>query len=194
MDEKALYKITYGLYVVSAQADGQRGGCVVNTLQQVTAEPIRLSVAVSKENFTCQLIQRAGRFAAVALDRRADLMDIGRFGFRTGREIDKFQDIPFAQDKAGMPYPTKTACAHYSCKVEQTLDLGTHILFVGLGGGGGDSLGGGGSHLSLLPQCDQGENAEKRPVLPERPVKCPVRPGLPPGLFLCLLIKGETPA
>lgn len=132
MDEKALYKITYGLYVVSAQADGQRGGCVVNTLQQVTAEPIRLSVAVSKENFTCQLIQRAGRFAAVALDRRADLMDIGRFGFRTGREIDKFQDIPFAQDKAGMPYPTKTACAHYSCKVEQTLDLGTHILFVGL--------------------------------------------------------------
>ena len=132
MDEKALYKITYGLYVVSAQADGQRGGCVVNTLQQVTAEPIRLSVAVSKENFTCQLIQRAGRFAAVALDQRADLMDIGRFGFRTGREIDKFQDIPFAQDKPGMPYPTKTACAHYSCKVEQTLDLGTHILFVGL--------------------------------------------------------------
>ena len=132
MDEKALYKLTYGLYVVSAQADGQRGGCVVNTLQQVTAEPVRLSVAVNKDNFTCQLIQKAGRFAAVALDQRADLMTVGRFGFRTGREYDKFSEVPFATDKAGMPYPLEAACAHYSCKVEQTLDLGTHMLFVGL--------------------------------------------------------------
>ena len=132
MDEKALYKITYGLYVVSAEADGQRGGCVVNTLQQVTAEPVRLSVAVNKDNFTCQLIQKAGRFAAVALDQRADLMTVGRFGFRTGRDYDKFSEVPFATDKAGMPYPLEAACAHYSCKVEQTLDLGTHMLFVGL--------------------------------------------------------------
>ena len=132
MDEKALYKLTYGLYVVSAQADGQRGGCVVNTLQQVTAQPVRLSVAVNKDNFTCGLIQKAGRFAAVALDQRADLMTVGRFGFRTGREEDKFAEIPFAEDKAGMPYPIEAACARFSCKVEQTMDLGTHILFVGL--------------------------------------------------------------
>ena len=90
MDEKALYKITYGLYVVSAQAEGQRSGCVVNTLQQVTAEPVRLAVTVNKESLTCQLIQRAGRFAAVALDQRADMMAIGRFGFRTGKDMDKF--------------------------------------------------------------------------------------------------------
>ena len=60
MDEKALYKITYGLYVVSAQAEGQRSGCVVNTLQQVTAEPVRLAVTVNKDSLTCQLIQRPG--------------------------------------------------------------------------------------------------------------------------------------
>ena len=114
MDEKALYKITYGLYVVSAQAEGQRSGCVVNTLQQVTAEPVRLAVT------------------AVALDQRADMMAIGRFGFRTGRDMDKFEGIPCKEDAAGMPYPTATACAHYSCKVEQTVDLGTHLLFVGL--------------------------------------------------------------
>ena len=87
MDEKALYKITYGLYVVSAQAEGQRSGCVVNTLQQVTAEPVRLAVTVNKDSLTCQLIQKAGRFAAVALDQRADMMAIGRFGFRTGRDM-----------------------------------------------------------------------------------------------------------
>ena len=132
MDEKALYKITYGLYVVSAQAEGVRSGCVVNTLQQVTAQPVRLSVAVNKENLTCQLIHKAGRFAAVALDQRADLMSIGPFGFRSGRDLDKFQAVPYGEDQAGMPYPTATACAHYSCQVEQEVDLGTHILFVGL--------------------------------------------------------------
>lgn len=132
MDEKALYKVTYGLYVVSAQAEGQRSGCVVNTLQQVTAQPVRLSVAVSKDNFTCQLIEKAGRFAAVALDQRADFLFLGRFGFRSGRDFDKFQDISFVQDNAGMPYPLQAACAHYSCKVEQTVDLGTHMVFIGL--------------------------------------------------------------
>ena len=60
------------------------------------------------------------------------MMAIGRFGFRTGRDMDKFEGIPYKEDAAGMPYPTATACAHYSCKVEQTVDLGTHLLFVGL--------------------------------------------------------------
>ena len=78
MDEQAFYKVTYGLYVVSAEADGGRSGCIVNTLQQVTAEPIRLAVTISKENYTCELIEQAGRFAAVALDQRADLPLIGR--------------------------------------------------------------------------------------------------------------------
>lgn len=132
MDEKALYKVTYGLYVVSAQAEGQRSGCLVNTLQQVTAEPVRLSVAVSKDNFTCQLMEKAGRFAAVALDQRATFQFIGRFGFRTGRDLDKFEGISFAQDNAGMPYPLEAVCAHYSCKVEKTVDLGTHMVFIGV--------------------------------------------------------------
>ena len=132
MDEKALFKVTYGLYVVCAQAEGQRSGCVVNTLQQVTAEPVRLAVTVHKDNLTCQLIEKAGRFAAVALDQRADMLFIGRFGFRTGKNFEKFADISFAEDQAGMPYPLDASCAHYSCKVEQTLDLGTHMLFVGV--------------------------------------------------------------
>lgn len=131
MDLNAFYQVTYGLYVVSAQAEGRRGGCVVNTLQQVTAEPVRLAVTVNKESFTCELIQKAGRFAAVALDQRADLMGIGRFGFRSGRDMDKFDGIPFAQDTSGMPYPLEAVCARYSCRVTHTLDLGTHLMFVG---------------------------------------------------------------
>lgn len=132
MDEKALYKVTYGLYVVSAQAEGERSGCVVNTLQQVTSEPVRLAVTVNKENLTCQLMEKAGHFSAVALDQRADMLFIGRFGFRTGRDFDKFPEGTFALDGAGMPYTQENACARYSCKVEQAVDLGTHMLFVGL--------------------------------------------------------------
>ncbi len=132
MDEKALYKITYGLYVVSAEAEGQQSGCVVNTLQQVTAEPVRLAVTVNKENLTCQLMEKAGRFTAVALDQRTDMMLVGRFGFRSGKDFAKFDGISSAKDQAGMPYPLEAVCAHYSCKVEQTMDLGTHLMFVGV--------------------------------------------------------------
>lgn len=131
MDEKALYKATYGLYIASAEAEGKSSGCIINTLVQVTAEPIRISVTVSKENLTCGLIEKSGRFAAVALDQRADLPYIGRFGFRSGRDMDKFEGVSYARDAAGTPYPLDAACARYSCKVIQTLDLGTHTMFIG---------------------------------------------------------------
>ncbi len=131
MDEKALYKATYGLYIVSAAAQGKASGCVINTLVQVTAEPVRLSVAVSKENLTCELMERSGRFAAAALDQRADLPYIGRFGFRSGRDLDKFADIATGKDGAGIPYPLDAVCARYSCKIVQTVDVGTHMLFIG---------------------------------------------------------------
>lgn len=131
MDENALYKLTYGLYVVSAKAGEERSGCVVNTLTQVTAVPPRLSVAVSKESFTCGLIRKSGRFAAVALDQRSTLMSLGRFGFRSGKDFDKFDGIPMGKDSAGVPYPLENACARFSCQVENTVDLGTHLLFVG---------------------------------------------------------------
>lgn len=131
MDLKALYKVTYGLYVVSAQAEGKSSGCVVNTLQQVTSEPVRLSVAVNKDNLTCQLIQKSGRYAATVLDQGADLKFIGRFGFRSGRDLEKYQGIASAQDGAGVPYSPEHACARYSCKVVQTVDLGTHLMFIG---------------------------------------------------------------
>lgn len=131
MNEKALYKITYGLYVVSAEAEGKSSGCVVNTLQQVTSKPVRLSVAVNKDNLTCELMRKAGRFTAVALDQRANLAFIGRFGFRSGRDLEKYEGASTAKDAAGMPYCWENACARYSCRVIDTVDLGTHMLFVG---------------------------------------------------------------
>ncbi len=132
MDLNAFFKATYGLYIVSAQAEGKESGCVVNTLTQVTAEPVRLSVTVSKENFTCGLMEKSGRFTAVALDQRADLKYIARFGFRSGRDMDKFEGLPTARDAADVPYPLENICARYSCRIVDTVDLETHVMFIGV--------------------------------------------------------------
>lgn len=131
MDQTALFKLTYGLYVVSSRDGTQRGGCVVNTLLQVTSQPVQLSVTVNKDNYTCGLIERSGRFTAVALDKSSTLASIGPFGFRSGRDVDKFEGIGVGFDNSYIPYPSEHICARFSCKVVGKIDLGTHILFVG---------------------------------------------------------------
>lgn len=131
MNEEAFFKLTYGLYVIGAKNGEAESACIVNTLVQVTAMPIRLAVTINKESFTGSLLQASGRFTAAALDQRADFPTIGRFGFRTGREFAKFDGIASARDQAGVPYPTDAVCSRFSVKVEQTVDLGTHLMFIG---------------------------------------------------------------
>lgn len=131
MDERALFKITYGLFIASATYNGADGGCIVNTLQQVTNMPNQLAVTVSKDNYTCALIEKSGFFGAVALNQDADMELIGRFGFQTGKNVKKYQGISFLRDKAGVPYLTQAVSARYTCRVNQKMDLGTHVLFVG---------------------------------------------------------------
>ena len=131
MDLTAFYKLTYGLYIVSSNAEGLDAGCIVNTVTQVTAEPPKVSVAVNKDNTTAKVIQKAGAFAVTALTQSADSKLIGTFGFRSSQEEDKFQNFHTERDQAGMPYVTDWAAARFSCKVIQTVDLGTHWLFIG---------------------------------------------------------------
>jgi len=131
MDLQAFYKISYGLYVVSSAFDGKQNGCIVNTVTQVTAEPPKVAVAVSKNNLTTELIQKSGVFNAVALTQSATMLMIGRFGFRNGREMEKYNGIPYEVDVNGIYYPTESVSALFSCKVECQQDLGTHMLFVG---------------------------------------------------------------
>ena len=131
MDMQAFFKMSYGLYVVSSSDGARRSGCVVNTLTQVTAEPAQLMVAINKDNLTAEIIRGGGRFTGTVLSEDAGMELIGRFGFHSGREMDKFAEIPFAEDAAGIPYPTGHAAARFSCRVVKELDVGTHILFIG---------------------------------------------------------------
>ncbi|AEB06762.1 flavin reductase domain protein FMN-binding protein [Coriobacterium glomerans PW2] len=131
MDLTAMFSMTYGLYVVSAEADGVRSACLVNTATQVTAEPPRLIVSVHKDNFTANVIARAGAFTVTAVDMTADMKYIGNFGFRTSADYDKFANFNVATSAVGSPYVTDHACAMMACHLLETLDAGTHRIFMG---------------------------------------------------------------
>ncbi len=131
MDVSALFKFSSGLYVVSAD-DGERvGACLVNTGLQVTSSPLQVSVTVNKENFTEGVIERAGHFSLAVVDESADMLFVGRFGFRTSATEDKYDGISSATATTGDPYPTEHVCSYVACNVVQTLDVGTHVTFVG---------------------------------------------------------------
>lgn len=131
IDSTAFHKLNYGLYIISTEHEGERAGCVVNTLQQVTADPIQVSVAVNKENRTADVIKQAGHFTASVLDETATMDLIGTFGFHSSTDTDKFADTQFATDANGLPYVTEHACARLSARVVNTVDVGTHYLFIG---------------------------------------------------------------
>ncbi len=130
MDMKVMNKITYGLYVLTARCGNQFNGCIINTLAQVTTSPNRVSVTVNKGNFTEYMIRSSGRFNASMIDESADFSLFTHFGFQSGRWGNKFYDYALKKAENGLPIIEKGACAYLSCEVVQTVDLGTHTMFI----------------------------------------------------------------
>lgn len=131
IDTKAFRNLSYGLYIISSKKDGKPVGCVVNTFTQVTSTPAQVSVAVNKENFTSQGIQQTGAYEVAVMNESASMELIGKFGFHSSAEVDKFADFETAVSEQGLTYVTQSSCAHFSVKVTQEIDLGSHILFIG---------------------------------------------------------------
>ena len=131
VDTKAFRSLSYGLYIVTAKAGETQAGCVVNTFAQVTSQPPQASIAINKDNFTTGVILEAGEFEVSVLAQDAPMELIGRFGFHTSADTDKFSDTQTALDEAGIPYVTEHVVAHFRVHVKQTMDLGTHIYIMG---------------------------------------------------------------
>lgn len=130
--DNAMTDISYGLYIVTTNADGRDNGCVSNTFQQVTASPLQASVCLNKEEFTTGLIEKSGVFTVSILSQKADFSMIEHFGFHSGRDIDKFADFTDCKRVAnGTMAITEGTNAYISVKVNKTIDLGTHMMFVG---------------------------------------------------------------
>lgn len=128
----AMFKFSYGLFVLTAREEGKDNGCIINTAIQVTADPKQVSICVNKSNHTCGMIQRTGVFGLSFLSQDVEFETFRHFGFQSGRDTDKFADFSDAKrSEAGLMYLTKGANAHISVKVNNTVDLGTHLMFIG---------------------------------------------------------------
>ncbi len=129
MDSKALFKIGYGLYVVTAQENGKDNGCISNTFIQVTGDPCRVSVTLNKSNYTTGMIERTGAFNVSIISQSASFDLFKRFGFQSGKTVDKFADFPAPRKANGVLAVEDAVNAVFCCKVFQTVDLGTHLMF-----------------------------------------------------------------
>lgn len=131
MDKKAMYKLSYGLFVLTSAFDGKDNGCIINTAVQVASEPNRISIAVNKANYSEEIIQKSGRFNLSVLSETASFDLFQRFGFQSGRDTDKFAGFSDCKrSKSGLYYVTAGTNAYFDATVEQSVDLGSHTLFI----------------------------------------------------------------
>lgn len=131
MNKKAMYQLTYGLFVLTSRIGVKDHGCIINTAGQVTSSPNRISIAVNKDNLTHDVIMASRKFNLSILSETADFEIFRHFGFQSGRTTNKFADYPSCRrSENGLFYLTKGTNAYISANVEQTLDLGSHTLFI----------------------------------------------------------------
>jgi flavin reductase (DIM6/NTAB) family NADH-FMN oxidoreductase RutF/rubredoxin len=131
MDKKAMYKLSYGLFVLTANREGKDNGCIVNTAIQVTSEPNVISIAVNKANLTHDMVMDTRKLTVSILSEAASFDIFKRFGFQSGRDVDKFEGYTYMKRGAnGLYYVTEGTNAYISAYVKETVDLGTHTLFI----------------------------------------------------------------
>lgn len=131
MNYEAFYKLSYGLYVISSINGDKMNGYIGNTAFQVTAEPSQIAISCNKDNYTANYIQNSGLFSVSVLGQDASSDVIGLFGYKSGKDTDKFKDTNFKTGETGVPIVLDDAIAWFECKVVSTVDVGTHILIIG---------------------------------------------------------------
>lgn len=139
MNTKVTRNLSYGLFILTAREGSRDNGCVINTVTQVGSKPVRISISVNKENYTCGMIERTKRFNISILTENAAFDTFRHFGFQSGRDVDKFEGadasgtvagIRFARSENGISYLTEQTNAYLSCDVYDMIDTGSHMLFL----------------------------------------------------------------
>lgn len=138
MNTKAMYKLSYGLFVCTAVRGDKMNGCITNTAIQVASDPNRISIAINKANYTHDMVKETGLCNVSVISQKASFDLFKHFGFQSGRDVDKFSkellaplgDNVYSMAENGVPYITLGTNSYFSLKVEQTVDLGSHTLFI----------------------------------------------------------------
>lgn len=132
MDEKAMYKLSYGLFVLTAKDENKDNGCIINTAIQAASEPNSLSICVNKSNYTHDMIMKTKEFNVSVISCKATFELFKHFGFSSGKDNDKFENFKSCKrGKNGILYITEGTNAYISVKVDQVVDLGSHTMFIG---------------------------------------------------------------
>ena len=132
MDLTVLHEVTYGMYVVGVDDAGRPSGCVINTLCQITSENPIVSISMSKQNYTYEVIRRTRRFSISILSEDTARNAVAVLGFTSGRDTDKFKDVPYTSFH-GLPVLASGICGKLSCDVIEMVDMQTHaVIFARL--------------------------------------------------------------
>lgn len=128
---EAMFKISYGLFILTANENGKDNGCIINTATQITDNPKKLTIAVNKNNYTCGMIERTKKFTISILSQDATFDMIKRFGFTSGKDTDKFSGYnDHYRTENGTFFICEQTNAYISCSVTNMIDCGSHILFI----------------------------------------------------------------
>lgn len=131
VDNGAMFKLSYGLFVLTARENGRDNGCIINTAGMLTDTPKRIQIAVNKQNYTHDMILRTGEFNVSVLTEEVPFKLFQQFGFCSGRDTDKFEKVSYSDRTAnGLRYMPEYTNAVISGKVVSAADYGTHTLFV----------------------------------------------------------------
>lgn len=130
IDKSALYKIGYGLYVITCNDGIKDNGLIVNSVMQVTSTPLAVAVCISKENFSHDVIKNSKTLNVNCLTERAKFSVFEKFGFKSGKEVNKFEGASLPRTENGLIYLTDCVNSVISLNVTEYIDLGTHGMFI----------------------------------------------------------------
>ena len=129
MNNKAFFNLSYGVYVIGTMDGEKPTGCIANSAMQVTATPETIAVSINHDNYTHEIFTKNDIFSLNIIPENIDGMLIGTFGFQSGRDIDKFSEVPY--EMVGGAPVIKASCGHFICRIINTMETDTHTVFLG---------------------------------------------------------------
>ena len=131
MNLKALHKLSYGLYIVTSTKENTLNGQIANSVFQITSEPPTIAVSINKNNLTWEFIKESGVFVVSVLCEDTPLSFIGHFDFKSGRDVDKFNELHYKIGQTQAPVVLDNTVSYIEAKVTKEMDVGTHTIFIG---------------------------------------------------------------
>ena len=130
LDLESLFKLSYGMCIISSRKNGRFNGCIVNTVFQITPEPLTVAISVNRQCLTHEYITKSRVFVVSILSQEAPMNFIGKFGFRSGRDTDKFEQVNYKRGQTGSPIILDNTVGFIEAEVTESIDIETHTLFI----------------------------------------------------------------